>query len=210
MGKMNNSNTFKTISLRNLLDKFHVYGGLFIAGYLIMMGISSIYFQHHISYSENDSAVTWEQKINLPAIDDAQKYKQAVRDSLGLFGHTPWWEDFKDDAGIHHFMISRPGKKYWVEVPEKGNLYKIKESRTSFLSVFNALHGLTNGELKGPFFLSVWKFIAQIMNVVFLIVLCITIYYWWVRSLRSYSGWLIAGSFILLSFIILGSIWLAG
>lgn len=205
---MGNS-AFKNINWRNLLDKLHVYGGLFIAVYLIMMGISSIYFQHHISYSENDSEVTWEQRINLP-IENNQEFKLAVRDSLGLFGHTPWWEDYKDDAGIHHFMITRPGKKYWVEVPLNGNLYKIKESRTSFLSVFNSLHGLTSGELKGPFFIFVWKIIAQIMNIVFLIVLCITIYYWWHRSFRSYNGWLIAGSFILFSFIILGFIWVAG
>ncbi len=210
MGKMENRSAGKKTDWRDLLDQFHVYGGLFIAGYLIMMGISSVYFQHHIGYPENDSEVTWEQKINLPAFDDVQVFKQAVIDSLGLFGHTPWWEDYKDDAGIHHFMISRPGKKYWVEVPEKGNLYKIKESRASFLSVFNALHGLTGGELKGPFFLSAWKFIALVMNILFLIILCITVYYWWVRSIRSYSGWLVAGSFIVLLFIILGAIWFAG
>ncbi len=195
---------------RDLLDKFHVYGGLFIAGYLIILGISSLHYQHHFNLSENESKKLWQQDIRMPVIEDNLAYKLAVRDSLGLFGYTPWWEDYKDDNGIHHFMITRPGKKYWVEVPAGGTTFKVEETRTGFLDVVMALHGLTGGELKGPVFISVWKAVAQIMNVVFLLVLCITVYFWFIRSFRTYRGWLFAGLFASVSLIILAFIWLIG
>jgi len=210
MGKEKHRSFFNTVKWMNFLDKFHVYGGLFIAGYLIILGLSSLQYQHHFNLPQNDSKKYWEQRINMPKIEDNLKFKLAVRDSLGLFGNAPWWQDYKDDQGIHHFMITRPGKSYWIEVPTANNIYKIQESRSSFISVVMALHGLTGGGLEGPAFILVWKIIAQIMNVVFLMLLAISVYFWYIRSFRSNKGWLFAGIFAFVSFIILAFIWLIG
>lgn len=157
------------------MDNFHVYGGLVIAGYLVILGISSIHYQHHFKLPAKNSIKHWEQTIKLPKIDDDLEFKESVMDSLSLFGYLPWWEDYKDDKGIRHFMIARPGKNYWVEVPANEDVFKIEESSTGFLSMVMQLHGLTGGGLEGPAFISVWKFISQIMNVVFLFVLIISI-----------------------------------
>jgi hypothetical protein len=210
MGKKKNSSVPYYSKWRDFLDKFHVYGGLFISVYLIILGISSLHMQHHFQLPEGSSVKSWEKEINMPEILDNQAYKLAVRDSLGLFGGTPWWEDYRDDNGVHHFMITRPGKKYWVEVPTDNNIFKIEESRTGFLNVAMALHGLTGGELKGPVFIRVWKFFGQIMNIVFFIVLCITVYFWFIRSFKTYRGWIFAGSFVFSAIIILIFIWLVG
>lgn len=211
MGKEKKSNSLKNFDWRNLLDKIHVYGGLFITVYLLILGISSLNMQHHfINLREGKSKKLWEQKINMPVIENQQNYKQAVKDSLGLYGGTPWWEDYKDDNGIHHFLISRPGKKYWVEVPANGNVFKIEESHTGLLNVAMVLHGLTGGMREGPGFVKIWKFFGQIMNIVFFIAICITVYFWFERSFRTYRGWTIAGGFIFSAIIILVFIWLIG
>lgn len=197
---------------RNFLDKFHVYGGLFISFYLVILGLSSLQYQHHFKLPENDSKKFWEQKIDMPGIEDNQAYKLAIRDSLGLFGHAPWWEDYKDNNSVHHFMITRPGKSYWVEVPTHNNVFKITESHNSFISVIMALHGLTGGggALNGPMFIFIWKIIAQIMNVVFLMMLIITVYFWYERSFSQNKGWIFAGTFAFTSILILFFIWLIG
>jgi len=201
---------FKNKKWWNFLDKFHVYGGLFIAGYLIILGISSIQYQHHFKLPTNDSKKHWEQTIKLSKTNDDSDFKKAVRDSLGLFGYFPWWQDYKDDKGIRHFMISRPGKNYWIEVPVKEDLFKVKESSTGFLSMVMALHSLTGGGLEGPAFIFVWKIISQIMNVVFLFVLITSLYLWYIRSFSNYKGWILAGSFAAFSIIILIFIWMVG
>lgn len=195
---------------RALLDKIHVYGGLFIVAYLIMLGLSSLQYQHHFDIPEREPYKTWTQNIDMPELEGKQEYKLAVRDSLDLFGYTPWWKDYRDDAGVHHFMITRPGKQYWVEVPAEGNVFKIDEIRSSFISVVFALHGLTGGALEGPWFISLWKFVAQIMNVVFLAVLIITVYFWYDRSFYTYKGWIFAGTFAFVSLLTLVFIWLVG
>ncbi len=210
MGRQTNKTKLQNRKWRNFLDKFHVYGGLFIAGYLVILGISSLHYQHHFNLPENDSKKLWQKNINMPPIEDNQTFKLAVMDSLGLFGHTPWWQDYRDDEGVHHFMITRPGKSYWIEVPQNGNAFKIEEAGTGFLNVVMALHGLTGGGLKGPAFLKVWKIVAQIMNVVFLLVLFITVWFWYIRAFRNYSGWLFAGLFSFVSLVILAFIWLIG
>ena len=198
---------------RDFIDKLHVYGGLLISGYLVLLGLSSLQYQHHFPLPENNSEKLWQQRFNMPQIENNQAYKLAVRDSLGLFGHTPWWQDYRDVNGVHHFMITRPGKSYWVEVPTEDDVFKIKETRAGFLSVILALHGLTGGGgvvMNPPTFVFIWKIIAQVMNVLFLIILFITIYFWYERSFRKSWGWIFAGIFTLTFLTILSFIWLIG
>lgn len=205
--------TLKELKWRDLIDKIHVYGGLFISGYLIIVGLSSLQYQHHFNLPENGSEKHWEQKIDMPEIGNKLAYKLAIRDSLGLFGHAPWWQDYKDKKGVHHFMITRPGKSYWIEVPVENNIYKITEKRSSFLSVAMALHGLTGGGdnvMNAPGFIFIWKIIAQVMNVIFLLVLFITVYFWIARSIRKKAGWIFVGTFAVTSLTILLFIWLIG
>lgn len=204
-----NKRNFNRGNWRDLLDKVHVYGGLFIALYLIIIGLSSLQFQHHFNLPEGNTGKTWWQQINMPVIEDNREYKLAVRDSLGLFGYTPWWQDYTDKKGIHHFKITRPGKSYWVEVQPESKLYRVNESRDIIGAVL-ALHGLTGGALEGPAFIKVWKFFAQIMNVVFLIVISITLYFWYERSFQSFKGWILAGTIAFISILALLFIWLVG
>jgi len=75
---------------RNFLEKFHVYGGLFSVGFLIVFSISAFYHQHHPKFPRpGDKTSSWEASLTIPEITDNHEFKLAVRDSLGLFGHVP-------------------------------------------------------------------------------------------------------------------------
>jgi len=199
---------------RNFLSKFHVYGGLLTAGFLILFAISAFYHQHHLKFPKPGSKVTqWEQHLNIPDIPDKLEFKLAVRDSMGIFGHAPWWEDYIDSLGVHHFMIGRPGKRYWITVPDRGNIYKVDEIRTGFWDVLIQLHPLAGGMRghgKGPFFISAWKIIALPMALVLLGVMVITIHFWYVRSFKKRRSWIIIGAMVLFPLILLTFIWLVG
>ncbi len=75
---------------RNLLDKFHVYGGLFSVGFLTVFSISAFYHQHHPKFPKpGEKTSDWEASLSMPEISDHHAFKLAVRDSLGLFGQAP-------------------------------------------------------------------------------------------------------------------------
>ena len=39
------------------------------------------------------------------------------------------------EGWFYHFMISRPGKEYWITIPEEYDRVEVDESRVPFLSV---------------------------------------------------------------------------
>jgi hypothetical protein len=199
---------------RSFLNKFHVYGGLFSVGFLITFGISAFYHQHHPKFPKpGDKTTYWEASFTTPQITENIDFKKAIRDSLGLFGHTPWWEDYHDSLGVHHFSIARPGKRYWITVPLQDDVYKVKEIRMGPWPVLIALHPLAAGMMnhgKGPFFIKTWRIVSVPMALVLFCVILITIHYWYVRSFRKRRSWIIVGAIASFPVILLIFIWLVG
>ena len=199
---------------KRFLCKFHIYGGLFSVGFLIAFSYSAFVHQHHPKFPKpGDKTVYWEQGLDIPDIEDELEYKFAVRDSLGLFGHAPWWEDYRDSLGVHHFMIARPAKQYWVTVPLEGDIFKIKEIRTGFWDVLIQLHPLAAGMQnhgKGPFFIKAWRIISVPMALVLLSVILITIYLWYIHSFHKRKSWFIVGAIAAFPVVLIIFIWLVG
>lgn len=82
---------------RSFLNRFHVYGGLFSVGFLVIFSISAFYHQHHPKFPKPGNKTSfWEASFSTPEISENIEFKRAVRDSLELFGHVPWWEDYHD------------------------------------------------------------------------------------------------------------------
>ena len=198
---------------RKFLNKFHIYGGLLTTGFLITFGFSALQHQHHFKLPKPDNVKHWEKKFFPPEPDDHHAFKLAVRDSLGLFGHAPWWEDYTDSLGVKHFMISRPGKQYWVTVPLDNYVFKVSESRTSILEVLNAIHPLSAGmqnHVYSPRFLLAWRVISECLAIVFLMVLIISIHFWYTRSFKDRRSWFIISLFASVTFILIFLVWLVG
>ena len=110
-------------------------------------------------------------------------------------------------------MVSRPGKKYWITVPVRDDVYKVREIRIGFWNVLIGLHPLAtglHGHGKAPFFIKAWRIISFPMALVLLCVLVITIHFWLVRSFRKKRSWIIAGAFASIPFILFTFIWLVG
>jgi hypothetical protein len=194
----------------SFIKKLHVYGGLALSFYVISLGISSLQFQHRfVEFQPGKKVVSWEQSIDLPRIEDKGLLKAAVRDSLQLNGYLPWWKEYTDSTGIYHFMISRPGKQYWVTIPEEYNRVMVEESRMPFLSVVFALHPLTAG-FNGPGFAKIWRIVSEIMSVLFLVIIVLSIQLWYAQSFSKKRSWIIVASLTSFSMLLIVLIWLVG
>jgi hypothetical protein len=199
---------------KKFFNKFHVYGGLLTVGFLISFSYSAFVHQHHPKFIKAGEKEThWSQTLEMPPIEDNHEFKLAVRDSLELFGHAPWWEDYRDSLDIHHFMVARPGKSYWITVPAEGNLFHIREVKTGFLNVLTALHPLAAGMQnhgKGPFFIRLWKILSLLLAIVLLLVLIITLHFWITRSFNKKRSWIIVLLISAIPIILIIFIWLVG
>ena len=192
------------------LKKLHVYGGLALSFYVIILGISSLQFQHRfVEFQPGKKVVHWEQEFEVPSLEDKSQLKAAIRDSLQLNGYLPWWKEYTDSTGIYHFMISRPGKQYWVTVPESYDHVLVDESRMSFISVVFALHPLTGG-FEGPGFAKIWRIISEVMSVLLLLIILLSIQLWYAQSFSEKRGWIIVLGLILFSFLLIILVWLVG
>lgn len=200
----------------DFLEKFHVYGGLASVGILIIFSFSAYVHQHHPKFAEprEGKPTYWEQSIDMPEMEDHHAFKLAVRDSLGLFGHAPWWEDYTDSLGVMHFMITRPGKQYWVTVPETGNTYMIKEHGSGLLNIANQLHplsaGMQNAGEHTPAYTKVWRFVMVPMGLVLIMVVLISLHFWLKRSIRKKRGWITIGVLASVPILLFIMIWLVG
>src|SRR5690349_8218395 len=111
--------------MRKALLYLHMYGGLIAAVYLILLGISSLQFQHHF-LPDGPPATTWERSITPPPTDANLPTKAAVvRDQLGLMGKFFNARDTKDGF---RFDLYRPGRGYVINVSAAGAA-KIEERR---------------------------------------------------------------------------------
>ena len=142
-------------------------------------------------------------------IDDKGLLKAALRDSLNLHGYLPWWKEYTDSVGIYHFMISRPGKQYWVTIPEEYNRVIVEESRMPILSVVFALHPLTAG-FNGPGFAKIWRIVSEIMSVMLLVIIVLSIQLWYAQSFSKKRSWIIVTALILISILLIIFVWQVG
>ena len=125
--------------MRSWLLKIHLYAGLLCSSYFVIFGLSSLNFNHHFGPLTEVDRAQWTRQLDLPAIAEDRDRAQAVRDTLGLPGWTPWWRFRTDEDGTFHFELTRPGKHYAMHLAPDGHL-RVEEHRTGFWSVANALH----------------------------------------------------------------------
>jgi len=183
--------------MRNLLLKFHLYGGLLCSSYLIIFGISSLNFNHHFG-KEGEAKIERVRPLPVRDSGDDGRLCEAIRDSLGLSGWPLPWETYRDEAGNLHFGMVRPGRKYTIhalfeqEDQEEGEL-QIEEIHTGLWSVVTGLHGFGGG-LPGSKFMEAWGIYTEVCVWVVLFSAGSGIYLWTSRRSERLAGLIVLGA----------------
>jgi hypothetical protein len=201
--------------LRKLIINVHTYAGLLCFGYLIVLGVSSLNFNHPFAFTRaRGEAATWQQAVHLPdlpritpqmtgeqRVAAKAEANHAVRRALGLFGHQrPWRESWwdADDASHYHASLTRPGVDYEVDVHLDRDLAIVRETRTGVFDVLIGLHGF-HGEMPGSRFVASWTWYTELCTFAVLFAGASGVYLWTRRKNERRVGYVLLGGAAALS-----------
>jgi len=166
--------------MQSLLQKIHIYGGLACFWYLVILGISSLEFNHHFNFmqQQRDSILWQRQSLTLNESKDDIKLAEAIRDSLALMGWPLPWEMSRDSTALR-FAMEQPAKRYFITYTFDNNVASVVETRKGFWRVFNSLHG--SGYVPNGSFTTLWQGYTWVIVIVGVLSI-ITGLYIWIKS----------------------------
>ncbi|HEX8037595.1 MAG TPA: PepSY-associated TM helix domain-containing protein [Chryseosolibacter sp.] len=168
--------------------KIHLYGGLICFWYLIILGTSSLNFNHHFGFMQRSGETeTWSKQVQIAKdFQDNLAFSEALRDSLALIGWPLPWETYRDSTGIFHFALEHPGKRYTVDFSLKTREAQVRETSKGFWPVFNAMHGA--GAVPNSAFMHLWKWYTRLTVVLVVFSVLIGIYLWYAGNRDKRAG----------------------
>jgi hypothetical protein len=177
--------------MQSLLRKIHIYGGLACFWYLIILGVSSLHFNHDFRFMQPSGAtIHWQQQsLRLePGLDDL-KLAEAIRDSLSLIGWPLPWEMWRDSIKSLHFAMEQPAKRYEITYDFVDHVVNVTETDKGFWRVLISLHGAA-AVPNGPF-TTLWQWYTR--TTVFVVILSIVtgVYIWIAGKDEKKTGLLI-------------------
>ena len=160
--------------LRKIILNIHIYGGLLCFSYLILLGISTLNFNHPFAFTTAGTTTTWTQPLKLPDLarpegKNAQDWSrlrtqnnQKVLHALGSFAfpNTAGDGNWKDSDTWHtHFV--RVGKEYDIDVHVDQGTATITQTRRNLWTLIRELHG-EHETFPESFFASTWAWYTDL------------------------------------------------
>lgn len=175
--------------MRRLFLKLHLYSGLICFWYLMILGTSSLNFNHHFSFMEaNPEPERWTREVRLSRnFTDDLVLSETLRDSLSLIGWPLPWETWHDSTGIFHFALEHPGKRYVVDYSFATQRAEIEEIPKGLWRIFNAMHGI--GSIPNAPFMYAWQWYTRVTAVLVVFSVLAGVYLWYKGRRDKKTGW---------------------
>ncbi len=191
------------------LHKIHIYGGLYCAAYLIFMGTTGLLFSHNQLIPKSFSSTSHFYPVRLDEHLSNDSLIAAVSQELDIFGYKPYWEQWSDSTGLFHFQITNPAAIYDIDLNPGRDTVFVKETRKKVLNVMIGMHGSSTGE-PAVWITTLWHYYAESAVMTAILVLSISIYFWFRRSVRRHGEWILISGAALFSISYTLFIWLVG
>lgn len=198
-------------SIYKFLTNIHIYGGLFSAVYLLVVGVSVLNFQHQFLPETPTDTIRYTRTIQFDESLKADSLAQFVRDELKIKGYIPYWE-YRENIkkGQLRFMIQRPALSYEIKLDRKSDEVKINEIHYSTGRILRAMHfGSIRNQLGDPM-LDIWARYSQLAALFAFLAVATSIYFWFKKSVRSRKQWFAVIVSGLFSIVYIVYIWLIG
>lgn len=198
------------MNLRTWLLQIHLYLGLFTAPYLLILGVSSLNFNHHLWAKSGDRSLESRETVSLqlPELEDPNEMTLAMQDSLDLMGWFIPWESRLDSAWLK-LIVSQFGKRYTLEGPRDGPYTFTTESQ-GFGHLIFGMHGMRGNVPFAPAWVKAWKYYQDLTVYTLLFWVVSGLILWFQRkSNKRLEGYLLL-FFALFSLILMLYQWLIG
>jgi hypothetical protein len=187
--------------LRKTILNIHIYGGLLCFSYLILLGISTLNFNHPFAFTKSPAGIqTWEQKMTLPNLPKTggtpepqasqirQQNNLAILHALGSFGGPfSTTEGQWIDSNTYHAHLARPGKEYEVDVRPDTGIVKITQTRSNIWALIRDLHGSSETYADSPL-ASTWGWYTELCAIVVVFAGISGVYLWTARRRERRIG----------------------
>jgi len=179
--------------------------------YLLIFGLSSLHINHRFSFMEENQE--WEKlenrKIALETTGDDQQLAENIKDSLGIMGWCPWWEQERNESS-YHFKITNFGAEYKIILYDSTSTLEVSRRAKGIGHVFHSLHFLGENIPNGTRIVNSWHY-YQNLTVLFILIAAITgTILFLKRKKERVVGISIAVVSFSLSIILMLYIWLVG
>lgn len=196
-------------SVFRLLFNLHIYGGLSCSLYLCVVALSALNFQHHFISEEPKDTIAFGKQIQFDPTLSNDSLAKFVARQLQVVGHIPPWEMRSDSVGNLRFKIQRPARTYAVRLSRNSDEVQVKEIHYQAGRILRVMHFGSIAGLNDPV-LKAWAWFAQISTILAFFVVCISVYFWFKKSVKKrYQSAIVIVSCIFSTFLIL-YLWLVG
>lgn len=176
--------------MKKVLLDIHIYLSLACAGYLVLYGLSGLFFNHHVQPDEEPGR-RWESRVEVPAVDDDQARAEAVRDRLELAGWVPFWRHRHPRDGEHVFFVNRPAREYRVQLDMQTGQVQVRETGRGLIGAINGLHGMKH--LPNSLWGASWSLYTELSILALLFSVGSGVWFWWLRPSARRTGWWLLG-----------------
>lgn len=187
----------------------HIYGGLFCSLYLAVAALSVLNFQHHFISEEPKDTITTLHQIQFDSSLDDDSLARFVANQLEIVGHIPPWDMSSDSSGKFRFKIQRPARTFVVKLNRGSDEVQVKEINYHAGRILRMMHYGSISELDDPV-LKAWSWFAKISTIVAFLVVCISVYFWFRKSVKNRVQAVMVVSSGIFSIIFILYVWLVG
>jgi len=199
------------MTMRKLILKIHLYGGLLCFWYLIIFAVSSLQFHHHFKFMEqgNGTETTRETKVMIEPEQDKLILARNLQNNLGLPGWVVNWQTWRDSTGILHTTIQNPKAGYIMVYDPSTSKVTIKSVSNGFGRIINSLHGNT-GDMPNAPLMVFWSIFTYICLLVVMFSIVSGIWLWAGSPGNKKAGWLTFSGITALSFLLMFIVYIYG
>ena len=186
-----------------------MFGGVLCAPYLLIFGISSLNYNHKPAFTDNwTDTVSYERPLTATNHEDDKVLAGTVRDSLGMWGWTPWWEYKRDEKNNFRFQVARTGKSYIIHADFEKKEARIEEKAAGYWPVIRDLHALMG--TPGSTLMSAWGVYTDICAAFVLFSIISGVYLWTAKRSERKLGYVLLGAGSGSSLLLMVYLWMWG
>ncbi len=193
--------------------KIHIYLGLFLLFFIMLIGFSGLLLNHHWEFAgfwENRKEASYDKTVQISGEREQDVLVHEIMYNLKLNGSviSP---GFSSDSVLLNFIVAKPGTRYDIQANLNDGKIRITETKFNSWGVLRALHTTRNptkkeqSEQYQSTLASLWSISIDIASIG-LIIICLGGWYLWLQvpKKRFYLGLIsiVSGSLICVYFLL--------